>query len=142
MKLKKNAVWPSILSAAVAIFLGSIFLADSLAQEDEYLLAHESIFGELRRSPVTFPHERHIDALENEGCGACHHSEDAESGRVVYVEGEELGCWECHGREKDNGIPALQGAYHGNCTACHRKLIKQNSVDSGPTTCGGCHLRQ
>jgi len=141
MKQKHHLLWISILLIAGALLVGSTFLADVFAQADDYILAHEDIFGELRRPPVMFPHELHTDALEDDGCGACHHTQDEESGKLVYEEGEELICWECHGQQEDNQIPPLQRAYHGSCTICHRKLIKQNRPDSGPTTCGGCHVK-
>lgn len=142
MRYKKVKYRLSILLVGCVLFLGSTSRMVSFAQEDQYLLAHESIFGQLRRSPVMFSHERHADVLEDEGCGACHHAPDEESGRLVYVEGEELSCWECHGREKDNQTPTLQGAYHGSCTVCHRELKKQDKPASGPTTCGECHVKQ
>ena len=127
---------------AVAPVWVSTFPADAFAQEDDYILAHETTFGKLRRPPVMFSHEGHMDTLAEKGCGACHHQRDEESGRLVYVEGEELSCWECHDRKKNNQTPALQSAYHASCTACHRELIKQKRADSGPTTCGECHVKQ
>jgi len=142
MKHKTHLLWISILLMTCAPLLVSTFLTVSFAQEDIYVLAHENIFGELRRPPVMFSHEDHTGTLEDEGCGACHHLQDEESGRLVYVEGEELNCWECHGGKKDNQTPTLQRAYHGICTTCHRELKKQKGPDSGPTTCGGCHVKQ
>ena len=142
MRHKKHILWIYILLMVATPLLGSIFLADAFAQEDDYILAHEDILGEVRRSPVMFSHEGHVNTLEEEGCGACHHQRDEESGRLVYVEREELSCWECHDRKKDNQTPALQRAYHGSCTACHRELKKQKRPNSGPTTCGECHNKQ
>ncbi|MEW6078137.1 MAG: cytochrome c3 family protein [Thermodesulfobacteriota bacterium] len=78
-------------------------------------------------------------ALEENGCGVCHHSRDDASSQLVYIEGEELSCRECHLGKKKDGIPALREAYHGSCTACHRKRIKTKQLPSGPTTCGECH---
>lgn len=142
MRYKKVKYRLSILLMAGALFLGSTSQMVSFAQEDQYILAHESIFGQLRRSPVMFSHARHEEVLGDEGCGTCHHAQDEESGQLVYVEGEELSCWECHGREKENQTPTLQGAYHGSCTACHRESKKQDKPASGPTTCGECHAKQ
>ncbi|CAB1057478.1 hypothetical protein D1BOALGB6SA_2231 [Olavius sp. associated proteobacterium Delta 1] len=115
---------------------------DSIAQETEYILAHQDIFGRLRRPQVNFSHEIHSDTLEDEGCGVCHHVQDDRSGKLVYIEGEELSCKECHVQRKENQIPALREAYHGNCTVCHRQLIKAGKPKTGPTTCGGCHIKQ
>jgi len=143
MKHKNNLLWISIRFMAISLLPGSIFLTVSIAQEDIYILAHENIFGKLRRPPVMFSHEDHTKTLEDEGCGTCHHLQDEESGRLVYVEGEELSCWECHGPKKEKQMPtSLQKAYHGSCTACHREFKKQKRPDSGPATCGGCHVKQ
>jgi hypothetical protein len=112
------------------------------AQEAEYNLAYQDIFGKLRRPQVSFSHEIHAETLEETGCGVCHHMQDEQSGKPVYREGEELSCLECHIRQQDNHKPGLREAFHGSCTACHRRLIKNNRPKSGPTTCGGCHKKQ
>ena len=114
----------------------------AVAQEAEYNLAHRDIFGKLRRPQVSFSHEIHAESLAEEGCGACHHVQDDQSGKLVYLEGEELGCLECHTQQKDDHKPGLREAFHGSCTICHRRLIKNDNPSSGPTTCGGCHVRQ
>ncbi len=114
---------------------------DSMAQEADYDLAHADIFGKLRRPQVSFAHDTHSDTLEEDGCGICHHVQDDQSVNLVYVEGEELGCKECHIQQKDDQIPALREAYHGSCTICHRRLIKNSTQKTGPTTCGGCHKK-
>ena len=141
MKHKTPLWWISILLLAATPVWTVTFLANASTQEDDYILAHDTIFGQLRRSPVMFSHEGHMDALEDEGCGACHHQQDEQSGQLVYVEGEERSCWECHDQKKVNQTPALQRAYHGSCTACHRELKKKKRPDSGPTTCGECHVK-
>ncbi len=83
MKHKNHPLWISILLMAGTPLLVSTFLTISFAQEDIYILAHENIFGKLRRPPVMFSHEGHADTLEDEGCGACHHLQDEESGPLL-----------------------------------------------------------
>lgn len=114
----------------------------SIAQEADYDLAHEDIFGRLRRPHVGFSHEIHAAKLEDAGCGICHHVQDDKTGRLVYEAGEELSCKECHGRQKEDRKPALREAFHGSCTKCHRQFIKNNKPQTGPTTCGGCHIKR
>ena len=114
----------------------------SIAQEDEYQLAYPDASGKLRRPQVSFSHAIHADKLAEVGCGVCHHSPDSETGQLVYIEGEELSCSECHETRKQNHIAALREAFHGSCTACHRDLIKAEKRPSGPTTCGGCHKKE
>lgn len=113
----------------------------SMAQEEEYILTHEDVFGKLRRPPVVFSHENHIEYLDDAGCGACHHTPDEQTGQLGYIEGDERSCQECHGLHKEDDAPALREAYHGNCTNCHREQIKSGNLKSGPTTCGGCHRK-
>jgi hypothetical protein len=124
------------LLALIGISISSFVLA----QEDSYRLGDTEVFGELRRPAVEFSHEIHVDALEDLGCGACHHAPDENTGELVYVEDEEVSCSECHGRKEDDATPALREAFHGNCTACHRKMIKEKDNFKGPTTCGECHV--
>lgn len=109
--------------------------------EETMVIAHEDVFGKLSRPAVPFPHELHMDALASEGCGACHHSWDNTAGKLVYIEGEEFSCIECHLLRKKDGLPALREAYHGSCNTCHRERIKTGQTPSGPTTCGECHIQ-
>ena len=113
----------------------------SMAQEDEYNLAYTDIFGKLRRPLVRFSHAIHSDSLADEGCGICHHNPDSKTGKLVYIEGEELSCRECHDTQKEDDEPALREAFHGSCTVCHRDMIKTDAQKAGPTTCGGCHKK-
>ena len=112
-----------------------------MAQEDEYDLAYTDVFGKLRRPLVRFSHAIHSENLTDAGCGVCHHSPDNKTGDLVYIEGEELGCRECHDAQKEDDAPALREAFHGSCTVCHRDMIKTDRQKTGPTTCGGCHKK-
>jgi len=130
----------------VAIFIGLLFTGSvsrtaPMAQEDEYNLAYTDVFGELRRPLVRFSHAVHSNSLADGGCGICHHNPDDKTGQLVYIEGEELSCRECHDAQKKNQIPALREAFHGSCTLCHRDMIKSDTRKIGPTTCGGCHVK-
>jgi hypothetical protein len=135
------------IKLSVSVFLiGLVLIAaagwpGAMAQEEEYILAHEDIFGNLRRPKVGFPHEKHTERLEDGGCGVCHHTPDDEDGQLAYIEGDERSCKECHGLQKEDSAPALREAFHGNCTNCHRNQIKSGRLKGGPTTCGGCHRK-
>ena len=123
------------------VFAGVVGWQTTMAQEPDYLLAHDDVFGSLRRPEVSFPHEKHEKSLENRGCALCHHSPDDITGQLAYVEGDERSCKECHDLRKEDSLPALREAFHGNCTNCHREQIKSKKPKSGPTTCGGCHKK-
>ena len=98
--------WLMKLFIIGSVLGGLIGGPNSMAQEAEYRLAHQDIFGKLRRPPVSFAHEKHAVTLESAGCGICHHVPDDRSGKLVYAEGEESSCKECHDQRKDNHIPA------------------------------------
>lgn len=129
-----------LAAASVGIFS----VSTTLAQEEVYRIEYSDIFGALRRPVVEFPHEAHVETLENSECGACHHAPDPDTGKLVYMEDEEVSCVECHGADKQEDTPALREAFHGSCTVCHRRMRnrmrKSNTVATGPTTCGECHI--
>jgi len=133
----------SILAIIIASALvGAVGWQPSMAQEEEYILGHDDIFGNLRRPEVNFSHENHAASLENTGCAVCHHTPDEKTGQLIYIEGEERSCKECHDLQKEDEIPALREAFHGSCTNCHRSQIKSGELKGGPTTCGGCHTKR
>ncbi len=128
----------------IIVLGGFLFLSgfDHLvkAQEEQEVIANEKIFGKLQRPSVSFPHDRHMDALEKVGCGACHHIFDKKTKALVPTDGEGATCSECHGLKKEDNTPGLREAYHGSCTVCHRKLSGQKNK-IGPVTCGECHKK-
>ena len=131
-----------ILAITIGLVLvGAVGWQASMAQEADYILAHEDVFGNLRRPEVSFSHEIHAESPKKSDCGVCHHTPDDKTGQLVYSEGDESSCKECHDLQEEAGIPALREAFHGSCTDCHRNQIKSGNFKSGPTTCGGCHRK-
>ncbi|MFC1868877.1 cytochrome c3 family protein [Thermodesulfobacteriota bacterium] len=125
----------------IGLFAIGIFPTTIPAQDDRYVLAHDDVFGNLRRPAVIFPHNIHIESLDDDGCGVCHHVRDSSTKKLTYEEGEEYTCKECHGRKVEEGRLALREAYHSNCTECHRDKNNKQQRKAGPTTCGQCHKR-
>jgi len=132
--------YPKILFFSLLAVFGIFIFSFALAQEENYRLEYTDAFGKLRRPAIDFAHEAHADALEESGCGACHHAPDEKTGKLVYIEDEEVSCSECHGPKEEDGSPGLREAFHGSCTACHRTMIKEKDDFKGPTTCGECHV--
>ncbi len=115
------------LGAAVALAQGHVTL--SLAPQ-----------GLSQRPPVEFNHDPHLKALGDESCGQCHH--DRHGGGVSYEAGdEEKACADCHKVEAQGNQPGLMRAFHKNCEGCHAQ-DRKSYKDTGPTTCGGCHVKQ
>ena len=111
------------------------------AKKDCVEIGHREVFGKLQRPPVIFPHELHMSSLDKEGCGACHHVYDKSKGKLVPVDDDGTFCKKCHGAKRSGNTPGLREAFHGQCTGCHRDLIRKEKK-TGPTTCGECHRKQ
>jgi len=135
--MRKNC-FLMVLTAVLLLVTGISPLG---AEQIKDIIANEDVFGELQRPPAVFSHELHMSAFADQGCGGCHHVFDENAGKLVYREGEELGCIDCHEKEKAGNTPGLREAYHGSCNACHRSMHKKH-MKSGPVTCGECHPKQ
>lgn len=107
-------------------------------QKDSVKIGHTEVFGELQRPQVMFPHELHMSSLDEQGCGACHHVYDRSRGKLVPADDDGTFCKRCHGAENKGRTPGLREAFHGQCTGCHRRRIREEKK-AGPTTCGECH---
>jgi len=116
-------------------------LRNGWTQEESYILRHENIFGKLQRPPVIFPHEKHMEIMEQKGCGVCHHLYNEYKRALYYEQGEERACTDCHGIHREGSAPSLMHAYHGSCMRCHRIMVKTRRA-SAPTTCGECHSKR
>ncbi len=105
--------------------------------------------------PVSFDHDMHIEALE-ENCTLCHHhtaGTPAEGPRCITChansgEADSPLCADCHvaepfsaaNLEKNRNTPnlyhqvkpGLMAAYHQNCLSCHQEM-------GAPTGCQDCH---
>jgi hypothetical protein len=85
-------------------------------------------FGELERPPVEFDHARHVDALEREGCEACH-IKNAKGGLVHSLYSEDTS------GDRD----AIKNVYHDKCLGCHKER-KSAGRKTGPQVCADCHV--
>lgn len=86
-------------------------------------------FGNLERPEVSFLHDLHTDTLEkkNKDCSTCHLYEN---GQLSYN----------FKRLKDTDRQAVMDIYHGNCIACHTKMLTAKEK-TGPIVCGDCHKK-
>lgn len=108
------------------------------AQNDDAKKPSLYIFSNKERPVPSFDHTLHEEAFEDGGCAACHHVLDTDSNKLIYSEGEEAACSECHFDKKEKDVPAIREAFHESCTGCHRDRIRTKK-NGGPTTCGQCH---
>jgi hypothetical protein len=84
-------------------------------------------FGRLERTPVTYLHEKHTQALAPKGkdCAACHLREEKYAS-TKYM------------RLADTSKAEVMAVYHTHCTACHRDTAAAGEK-AGPVVCTGCH---
>ena len=135
MKTKGRMFW-MISVAALMIFTGSPLQA----QPDKIILDHSKDFGKKGRSPVPFPHNRHVEA--GLSCKDCHHV--YENGKNVLDESkleegnQGIRCSACH---RSKSRPDLEQAFHNQCMGCHKQFLKEKKK-TGPRFCGECHLRR
>lgn len=103
--------------------------------QDSIIVLGQKEFGKLERPAVTFNHEKHSATLD---CVRCHHDYDA------YLNnrgGDGQPCGMCHTMVAKSEIPALREAYHNQCKSCHRAM-SAHGKQSGPLTCGECHIQK
>ncbi len=103
---------------------------DQPLQADLLIIDGLKAYGELERPPVAFPHDAHTTALakQDQSCETCHIKK--ETGASFKFK-----------RLENSGKTTVMELYHNNCIACHEETLK-TGIDSGPVTCGGCHLEE
>jgi hypothetical protein len=116
----------------VLMVLG-LFISSAFSQEDVIVLQHEELAPH-ERPIVGFTHEQHANIIE---CKRCHHEFD-QYGNNIGGDGQP--CWECHGRESEDGKVSLVDAFHMQCKSCHEDMLAKG-MPTGPIMCGGCHVR-
>ncbi len=133
--------WNGYVFAVVLIALLMAFNGTALlAQPDKIVLDHSKEFGKKGRSPVPFPHLRHIEA--GFSCKDCHHV--YENGKNVLDESkleegnQGVRCSACHSSGSRIG---LEQAFHNQCMGCHKQSAKEKKK-TAPRLCGECHIRK
>jgi hypothetical protein len=93
-------------------------------------LALPGELGKPERPAVEFDHQKHTEALEDDGCGACHR-----------VDADKRSLPRLRFKEEPTGSTGWMQAHHQVCIDCHdRRLVKKQP--SGPNDCGECHRRR
>jgi hypothetical protein len=87
-------------------------------------------------------HYRHIKAYKDK-CDPCHHIYDEKADKLVYVEGREDPCRDCHRKQTEGNRSSFRVAAHQSCVNCHLKVSSERpDARVGPLTCHGCHDAQ
>ncbi len=96
---------------------------------DMILIDGMKAFQPLERPAVPFYHDKHTEALAKQGkdCLACHEKVDDKLSLKFK-------------RSEDTSRQAVMDIYHDQCISCHKESAKPGA-QSGPVTCGACHLK-
>ena len=146
MKHRLSRISILLFSLLIIFFwLPSAFCQDNDAIKSDvtksgFSLFSFSILETPKRVTPVFDHTLHEESLDENSCAKCHHIFDAKENKLLYSEGEEAACSECHTEKKQGNTLAIKEASHENCTGCHRDMKKVKKI-AGPTTCGECHKK-
>jgi hypothetical protein len=87
-------------------------------------------------------HYRHGKA-SNEKCDTCHHIYDEATKELVYIQGREEPCRDCHRDVTEENRSSFRVAAHESCVGCHREIaLKTPDEAVGPQSCADCHDAQ
>ncbi len=82
-----------------------------------------------KQKPVSFSHETHVQKQQID-CALCHHRDKNPK--------QPQACTSCHPiNQGKSGAPQAQGAFHKQCTTCHKESTARNLP--APTKCSECH---
>lgn len=141
-----------VVCSVISMFLigGAVAtsFADEMGPEEITIVGTKS----KKPKPAVFPHKKHQETLK---CAECHHGM-ADGKQVAYVEGQEIQkCEVCHtgdalaGKTTPFGkrelkLDTIKGAGHGNCLACHKKMVKEDAALKAKKIdkCGACHPKK
>jgi len=82
-------------------------------------------------------HHKHEKALEKK-CERCHHIYSEEEKKLIYKEGTESSCRDCHKEHDVDKKRSFRHVAHSECITCHMERAKEGKK-GGPSACGGCH---
>ena len=129
-----NLIWALMLGISFSLFIGSVNKIwpeegkKENGKERPIVLSLSTKFKNVERPPVKFFHEKHTTALTQDGCQVCHPID--EKGNLSYAFPK---------RKIEKNKKTLMNSYHKECIDCHKK-VAQAGKDSGPVTCGKCHV--
>ena len=97
------------------------------SRADIIIIDSMKIFGDLEKAAVSFPHDKHTDALEKQGkdCKTCHQTKEDE---LIFK----------FQRSAEIDYDTSLDIYHTNCINCHEERASAN-LETGPVECGECH---
>jgi len=102
---------------------------------------HKPVLYQEWIKPVVFHyglHYQHEKATDKK-CELCHHIYDEKEKKLIYKQGTESSCRDCHRQSDEGNRNSFRKVAHSDCINCHLEK-KEKKQKGGPTTCEGCHL--
>ena len=91
--------------------------------------------------PVVFHYGLHYqhEKVTDKKCELCHHIYDEERKKLVYKQGAESSCRDCHRQNDEKKRRSYRSVAHADCINCHLQRESEGK-ESGPSNCEGCHV--
>lgn len=84
-------------------------------------------FQKLERASVPFNHDKHTEALKEDGCQRCHPTGDKGVQLFTFPKVKD-----------ERSAKTWMNSFHDACMDCHKRRTAENKK-AGPLTCGECH---
>jgi predicted CXXCH cytochrome family protein len=144
-EVQMKNILPRVIVTLLLLLIVFFWLPNTFAQGKEGAKSGSCafcspFFETPERAVPSFDHTLHEDSLGEDSCAKCHHVLDPKENKLIYSEGDETTCDECHTNKKQGNTIAIKEANHKTCTGCHREM-KKDKKTAGPTTCGECHKK-
>jgi hypothetical protein len=130
MNRKRNGiVWGAALILLAGFFTTGAQAGPKPVRADVIIIDSLKAFGPLERPPVVFWHDKHTQALAQQGkdCLACHPMHDKHLSFKFQ-------------RIENTDKQRVMKIYHARCIGCHKQNKAQHKA-TGPVACGDCHVK-
>lgn len=119
-----------VIGAGIVVLCGEVEMLHSGVEGIEYPIAVTDVapLNSLEEVPVSFYHDKHVNALKEEGCQSCHGQNPEGKYLFTYPPGRD-----------ETSRRSLMNSYHDSCIGCHDDRLA-GGKSSGPVTCGECHV--
>ena len=119
-----------VIGVGIFVLLGAMTELYSGVAVNDYPIVVTDVapLNTLEEVPISFYHDKHVRALEEEGCESCHGRNAEGKYLFTYPPGRD-----------ETSRRSLMDAYHDSCIGCHDDRLAAGKK-SGPVTCGECHV--
>lgn len=119
-----------VLATGVILIIGGATALYSGVKGVEYPIPISDVskLEPFEDAPVSFYHDKHALALEEEGCESCHRRDSMKNFIFTYPS-----------ERDETSRRGLMDSYHDSCIGCHDARLSEGRK-TGPVACGECHV--